>query len=103
MNGRGVPQDNTLAAQWYLRAAEQGELIAQYGLGVLYRKGLGVSKSYIYAYMWFDVVVLNTSEDLRDIAIKARDTLSKEMSNSDVSIAHNLARECILKELKKCS
>ena len=37
--GRGVPQNYTEAAMWYRRAAEQGDSLAQYSLGLLYDRG----------------------------------------------------------------
>ena len=40
--GRGVPQNMTLAAYWYGRAAEQGQPMAQFLLGLQYDKGQGV-------------------------------------------------------------
>ncbi len=33
--GRGVPQNYTEAAMWYRRAAEQGDSLARYSLGLL--------------------------------------------------------------------
>src|SRR5215472_6965852 len=40
--GRGVPQDYAEAAKWFRKAADQGNADAQYGLGLLYFKGLAV-------------------------------------------------------------
>ena len=42
--GRGVPANLELAAQWFDRAAKQGLAPAQFRLGGLYEKGLGVKK-----------------------------------------------------------
>jgi localization factor PodJL len=42
--GRGVPMNLELAAQWFDRAAAQGLTPAQYRLGSLYEKGQGVKK-----------------------------------------------------------
>jgi TPR repeat protein len=35
-SGMGVPKSDSEAAKWYLRAAEQGEINAQYNLGNMY-------------------------------------------------------------------
>ena len=51
-DGRGVPQDDTIAAHWILKAAEQGEKSAQISASVLYREGLGVPKDYVESYKW---------------------------------------------------
>ena len=43
-NGWGVPQDHAKAANWYRKAAEQGDAKAQHNLGWMYYKGEGVVK-----------------------------------------------------------
>lgn len=43
-SGRGVPPDAKKAAEWYLRAAEQGMSEAQLSLGSLYEQGNGVAR-----------------------------------------------------------
>jgi TPR repeat protein len=52
-NGRGVPQDDVQARQWYAKAAAQGQAKAQYNLGTLYFNGDGVPKNYQQALRWF--------------------------------------------------
>ena len=42
VDGRGVPQDGAEAVTWWHLAANQGEVAAQYGLGVMYMNGEGV-------------------------------------------------------------
>jgi len=42
----GLTRDSKLAAQWFSKAADQGMTLAQYRLGSLYEKGLGVERSY---------------------------------------------------------
>ncbi|MCX8500811.1 MAG: sel1 repeat family protein [Alphaproteobacteria bacterium] len=37
--GRGVPQDYAEAVSWFRKAAEQGNALAQYSLGAIYKKG----------------------------------------------------------------
>ena len=39
--GRGVPQSDTEAATWFRRAADQGDALAQFYLGVMYNEGRG--------------------------------------------------------------
>ena len=51
--GRGVPQDDVQARQWYEKAAAQGQAKAQYNLGILYFNGGGVPKDYQQALRWF--------------------------------------------------
>ena len=51
--GRGVPQDDVQARQWYAKAAAQGLAKAQFNLGTLYFNGEGVPKDYQQALRWF--------------------------------------------------
>jgi TPR repeat protein len=51
--GRGVPQDDVQARQWYEKAAVQGQAKAQFNLGTLYFNGSGVPKDYQQALRWF--------------------------------------------------
>jgi TPR repeat protein len=50
--GRGVPQDDEVAANWYRRAADQGHITAQFYLGIMYANGHSVLKDYAAAVKW---------------------------------------------------
>ena len=39
--GQDVPQDYAQAAHWYRKAADQGDYLAQFEVGEMYRQGLG--------------------------------------------------------------
>ncbi|MCL1985381.1 MAG: sel1 repeat family protein, partial [Betaproteobacteria bacterium] len=49
-----VPQDYANAAQWYQKAAEQGNSFAQFQLGSLYFSGRGVARDYGKARQWWE-------------------------------------------------
>jgi len=51
--GRGVKEDETQAAAWYRKAAEQGDAQAQVMLGASYAGGHGVQKSETEAARWW--------------------------------------------------
>jgi len=53
--GEDEPQDYTIAARWFLKAAEQGMVLAQDTLGAYYWAGRGVSKDVVKAYYWSSV------------------------------------------------
>jgi uncharacterized protein len=42
--GDGVPKNATKAAEWFKKAAAQGDADAQFNLGVMYNTGEGVSR-----------------------------------------------------------
>ena len=50
--GRGVHQDDTEAVQWFRQAAEQGNALGQYHLGLSYAEGVGLDKDDSEAMHW---------------------------------------------------
>ena len=40
--------------KWYRRAAEQGNVAAQYTLGNMYYNGAGVPQDYVQSHMWLN-------------------------------------------------
>ena len=57
--GRGTRQNYEEAAQWFLKAAEQGNRDAQYNLGIMHKQGRGVVQNYAEAYKWLHLAALN--------------------------------------------
>jgi TPR repeat protein len=64
--GKGVPLDRKIAADWFRKAAEQGDTYAQYRLGVMYLKGDGVPQDKKEAFSW-----LRMAADNKDTKTKA--------------------------------
>ncbi len=92
-NGLAVPQDYAKALQWYRKAAEQGDAGAQYNLG-LYENGEGVPQDYAQAHLWYNLAASRLPPgEVRDIAVKNRDTIAKRMTPAQISEAKKLARE----------
>ncbi|HEY1937640.1 MAG TPA: tetratricopeptide repeat protein [Candidatus Angelobacter sp.] len=52
-NGRGLPQDDTAAAEWFRKAADQGNAQAQNSLGVMFALGRGVQRDKEEAVRWY--------------------------------------------------
>jgi uncharacterized protein len=48
----GSKSDYAEAAQWYLKAAEQNHIEAQFNLGIMYWKGEGVARDKTLSRMW---------------------------------------------------
>lgn len=53
-HGRGGPQDNVQALEWYRKVAGLGFADAQLKLGVMYVTGQGVPQDYIQAFDWLN-------------------------------------------------
>ena len=54
-NGKGVVQDSNQAFVWYMKAAEQGDVVSQNNLAMFYREGEVVAQDYQKALKWFQI------------------------------------------------
>ena len=79
--GKGVPRDIAEAVKWYRRAADQGNALAQYNLGMRYSEGDGVPQDLIEAYAWLSLASAQGLED----AVKARDELKRRMTREQIA------------------
>ena len=61
--GLGVAQDSPRAAEWFYRAANQGESTAQFFLALMHRAADGVPASPELALMWCDLAVSGGQPD----------------------------------------
>jgi TPR repeat protein len=68
-----VAQDYIKAMEWWRLAAAQGDLDAQYNLGVCYERGEGVEVDYEEAVKWYRIAAKAGHED----AYRALDALSE--------------------------
>ncbi len=96
--GDGVSQDFNTAFRWYKLAAEQGNAIAQNSLGEMYLQGQGVTQDRIRALMWFNVY----ASKLPELEAFNRESFEKNMSVGDISLAQDLARECVTRSYQGC-
>ncbi len=62
-NGEDVPQNDTQAVRWFLRAAEQGHVTAQATLGAYYWAGRGVPSDLSKAYFWSALALAQGDEN----------------------------------------
>ncbi|MCG6872325.1 MAG: sel1 repeat family protein [Gammaproteobacteria bacterium] len=74
----GIPHNLKKAAQWYDRAARNDHTRAQYNLGVLYLKGLGVNPSPVSAYAWLDLAARKGHPSATSAAGQLRASLNSE-------------------------
>ena len=76
------------AAPYLERAAEAGEVTAQFELGMLYMKGLGVTLDYVQAHAWLNIAA--TSGHAK--AAETREILGNLMTPDQISAAQTTAR-----------
>jgi uncharacterized protein len=50
--GKGLKKDFEKAAEWFRKAAEQGDVEAQCNLGVMFAEGIGVARDYEKSMEW---------------------------------------------------
>jgi hypothetical protein len=65
---QAVQQDETQAARWFTKAAEDGSVPAQYKLSLLYWGGHGVPKDANKAYFWAVLARAGGQEGSKDLA-----------------------------------
>lgn len=65
---QAIKQDETQAAGWFTKAAEDGSVSAQYKLGLLYWGGHGVPKDANKAYFWTVLARAGGQEGSKDLA-----------------------------------
>ncbi|UCH49286.1 MAG: sel1 repeat family protein [Betaproteobacteria bacterium] len=77
------------AAEWFLKAAEQGDAEAQFLLGRMHYDGNSLSIDRVTAYMWFDIAAAN---GLR-AGVRYRDGIAKKMTEDEVATARQRSEE----------
>jgi TPR repeat protein len=90
-HGLGVPQSFDVAADLYVRAAEQGDPTGQYLLGLLYDKGRGVWQDDVLAHKWLNLAAAHAPARNREQYLKLRDAVASKMTPSQIYAAQMLA------------
>ena len=84
--GDGKP-DYAAAAEWFRQAAEYGIRDSQFNLGILYARGLGISRDLQKSYVWFSAAADQGDED----AAKKRDEIGARLNTKELAAAKALA------------
>lgn len=74
--GDGVPQNETLAAKWYLKAAEAGLPEAQFCLAEYYLSGRGIGKDIELGLKWLQKAADSGYQPAKDLLDKRRNIAS---------------------------
>jgi TPR repeat protein len=77
------------AANWFGRAADQGDADAQKNLGFMFLYGRGVGRDYVRAHMWFSLA----ASEANNAAAFARHLVAAKMTPAEVAEAEKLVRE----------
>lgn len=85
--GLGTPQNYHLAAKWYEQAGFQGDLLSQYNLAVLYKKGRGVKRDIVRAYSWMSVAAASGFPE----AMAAQKQWRKQLTVNELNHAQHMS------------
>ena len=86
-DGKGVPQDDYKAFDWFTKAAEQCEVVAQYNLGVMYEDGRGAPQDYLMAHMFFNLAAISGDSQ----GAWKKSIIAEYMTSSELDEARRLA------------
>lgn len=87
--GKGMPEDNAKAMEWYQKAAEQGFPQAQVNLGIMYEQGEGTPADPVRAYFWYAL-----AESQGDsLAPQGKQDIAKKMTPAQIGEAERQVKE----------
>ena len=86
------------ALKLWKELAEQGHSKAQFNLGLMYDKGLGVLQDTLVTHMWFRIAAANGNE----VAVKNRGNAASTLSSSDRVKAQQMAKRCMESNYRNC-
>jgi len=81
-------RDYQQAAHWFDHAARQGNARAQYKIGLMYSKGIGVAQNYIKSYAWLKVAASQGSAR----ALRYLKKVAKRIPPNRLDDAHRLSQ-----------
>jgi hypothetical protein len=86
--GNGVIQDYAKSVRYYTLAANQGDAVSQYNLGLMYAKGEGILQNMTIAHALLNLSVAGGDEE----AVDSRSFVANKLSNAQMNQAQALAR-----------
>lgn len=89
----GLKQDYVIAASWYRKSADQGNVWAQASLGILYHSGKGLPHDDVQSEMWFIISAGHAPADDRDTIVEMRESIAHRLTAQQLAEAQKLARE----------
>ncbi len=75
------------AAGWFLRAAEAGDVDAQFLLGRMHYDGNSLTVDEVTAYMWFDIA----AEHGMQVGARYRNGIARRMTDEEIALAKKRA------------
>ena len=82
-----MSNEKDYGASWFRAAAEEGNVIAQNEVGIMYAKGEGLPQDYVQAHMWFSLSAAQDGDT------NNRDIIAAKMTPAQIAEAQKLARD----------
>ena len=80
-------RDYDKAVDWFLRAAEAGDVDAQFLLGRMHYDGNSLTVDEVTAYMWFDIAAGHGKQ----VGARYRDGIARSMTDEEIALAKKRA------------
>ena len=88
--GGAYHRDDAESVKWFRKAAEQGHVVAQYNLGVMYDFGEGVPEDDAEAYAWLNIAAAQGNMRAKE----AREAITSSYSTSYTGMISCLPVSC---------
>jgi TPR repeat protein len=85
--GAGVPQDESVAAEWFKKAANRGHRAAQRALSEMYLGGRGVPKDVVRAYTWARIAARGGNQSAPEVQSIGSQMTASQISDAERRIA----------------
>ncbi|AUI68702.1 tetratricopeptide repeat protein [Beggiatoa leptomitoformis] len=95
--GNGAIQDFNQAAEWYKKAAEQGNSDAFFKLGTMYYYGYGVTQDFQQSYIWFSLAATSGRKD----AVNARNEVMEKLTKQQITDGQKQTKKLYEQYVKK--
>src|SRR5436190_23820504 len=93
-----MPSDQKTGADWYLKAAEQDDVVAQFLIANLYITGQGVPEDLVQAYKWLSIAEEANHPDAKKTAEDRKKLIAGRLSPVQIAEAEKQAKEWIAKK-----
>src|SRR5436190_17979999 len=93
-----MPSDQKTGADWYLKAAEQDDVVAQFLIANLYVTGQGVPEDVAKAYKWLVIAEGANHPDAKKTAEDRKKLIAGRLTPVQIAEAEKEAKEWVAKK-----
>lgn len=102
MGVEGAPKDMSQAISWWQKAADNGDALSQFNLGMVYLRGAGAPQDKIQAHMWFSLAAAFSKETAsgqqgNKLAETERSAVETKMTQGQIAEARARAQDWLAK------